>query len=172
MSNIIIKIVNNDYINNDSIANAIHYIYRTPECKSKKTEWLPIYAYGIYTFPPTYESLITDFQAPYKITNIERSSQYQHLWHLIFCFDCSALTDKHYKWIDSIAGLLGLAFPLCYSYHYDTEYPHCHMLISTATFLPEEEYLTSKKLAEYLSFSTVTSSFRFQLNDEGGFFNV
>lgn len=91
MSNILIKIVNDDYTNDSSIANMINYIYRTKNCKSKQTEALPIHAYGILTVPPTYTSLINDFQAVYISANPENSSR--HIWHVIFSYNRSKMSQ-------------------------------------------------------------------------------
>lgn len=91
-SNVIIKIVNDDYTNDSSIPNMINYIYRTKNCKSKQTEALPIHAYGILTVPPTYTSLINDFQAVYISANPENSSR--HIWHVIFSYNRSKISKK------------------------------------------------------------------------------
>ena len=120
MSNILIKIVNDDYTNDSSIANMINYIYRTKNCKSKQTEALPIHAYGILTVPPTYTSLIKDFQTVYISANPENSSR--HIWHVIFSYNRSKISKKFHNCIDVIAGSIGLVYPTCYAYHFDSNH--------------------------------------------------
>lgn len=148
-SNVIIKIVNDDYTNDSSIPNMINYIYRTKNCKSKQTEALPIHAYGILTVPPTYTSLINDFQAVYISANPENSSR--HIWHVIFSYNRSKT---------------------CYAYHFDSNHIHCHMVISATPFLPAPEPLTGMNLANYITIKMNSSGFTFDINDEGGFLNV
>lgn len=120
MYNVIIKIVNDDYTNDSSIENMINYIYRTKNCKSKQTEALPIHAYGLSTVPPTYESMINDFQAAYMSSNPEKPSR--HIWHVIFSYNRSKISKKFRNCIDGIAGSIGLVYPTCYAYHFDSKY--------------------------------------------------
>lgn len=170
MSNILIKIVNDNYTNDSSIANMINYIYRTKNCKSKQTEALPIHAYGILTVPPTYTSLINDFQAVYISANPENSSR--HIWHVIFSYNRSKISKKFRNCIDVIAGSIGLVYPTCYAYHFDSNHIHCHMVISATPFLPAPEPLTGMNLANYITIKMNSSGFTFDINDEGGFLNV
>lgn len=169
-SNVIIKIVNDDYTNDSSIANMINYIYRTKECKSKTTKKLPIYAYGLSTVPPTYESMINDFQAAYMSANPEKPSR--HIWHVIFSYNRSKISQKFRNCIDGIAGSIGLIYPTCYAYHSDNNHVHCHMVISATPFLATSELLTGKNLAKYITTKMNSSGFTFAINDEGGFLNV
>ena len=170
MSNILIKIVNDDYTNDSSIANMINYIYRTKNCKSKQTEALPIHAYGILTVPPTYTSLINDFQAVYISANPENSSR--HIWHVIFSYNRSKISKKFRNCIDVIAGSLGLVYPTCYAYHFDSNHIHCHMVISATPFLPAPEPLTGMNLANYITIKMNSSGFTFDINDEGSTLNL
>lgn len=173
MPNIILKIINNEYTNDDCIPNMIHYIYRTKNCMSRKTEQLPIFCYGVRTFPPQYAYLITDFRTVQKSVNA--SEPYRHLWHLVFSFNCNRITAEMNNWINSIAGTFGLAYPVCYSYHHDTDNPHCHMVISTISYLPDTPPLTDELLSQYISQLKIqyeNTDFAFQIDDEGGYLNV
>ena len=164
MYNVIIKIVNDDYTNNSSIENMINYIYRT------KNEALPIHAYGLSTVPPTYESMINDFQTAYMSSNPEKPSR--HIWHVIFSYNRSKISKKFRNCIDGIAGSIGLVYPTCYAYHFDSNHVHCHMVISATPFLPAPEPLTGINLAYYITLKMNFSGFTFAINDEGGFLNV
>ena len=162
MYNVIIKIVNDDYTNNSSIENMINYIYRTKNCKSKQTEALPIHAYGLSTVPPTYESMINDFQAAYMSSNPEKPSR--HIWHVIFSYNRSKISKKFRNCIDGIAGSIGLVYPTCYAYHFDSNHVHCHMVISATPFLPAPEPLTGINLAYYITLKMNFSGFTFAIN--------
>ena len=170
MYNVIIKIVNDNYTNGSSIENMINYIYRTKNCKSKQTEALPIHAYGLSTVPPTYESMINDFQAAYMSSNPEKPSR--HIWHVIFSYNRSKISKKFRNCIDGIAGSIGLVYPTCYAYHFDSNHVHCHMVISATPFLPAPEPLTGINLAYYITLKMNFSGFTFAINDERGFLNV
>ena len=74
--------------------------------------------------------------------------------------------------IDGIAGSIGLVYPTCYAYHFDSNHVHCHMVISATPFLPAPEPLTGMNLANYITIKMNSSGFTFDINDEGGFLNV
>ena len=115
-------------------------------------------------------SLINDFQAVYISANPENSSR--HIWHVIFSYNRSKISKKFRNCIDVIAGSIGLVYPTCYAYHFDSNHVHCHMVISATPFLPAPEPLTGMNLANYITIKMNSSGFTFDINDEGGFLNV
>lgn len=82
------------------------------------------------------------------------------------------VSKKFRNCIDVIAGSLGLVYPTCYAYHFDSNHIHCHMVISATPFLPAPEPLTGMNLANYITIKMNSSGFTFDINDEGGFLNV
>ena len=163
MKTLLFKIVSNNdnYENLECIERAINYIYATKDSK-KKTLKLPIYCYGVNPFPMSYNALIVDEQ---------------HIWHFIVSFGISParVSNPYFHLADSIARIFSPYYPICYSLHYDTDYLHCHYILSTTSGLPNVPSLSSNEFhGFFLKIQELVQSQGFELiiNDEGGYLNV
>ena len=175
MKTLLFKIVSNNdnYENLECIERAINYIYATKDSK-KKTLKLPIYCYGINPFPMSYDVLIDTF---YDFRQQSQNVDEQHIWHFIVSFGISParVSNPYFHLADSIARIFSPYYPICYSLHYDTDYLHCHYILSTTSGLPNVPSLSSNEFhGFFLKIQELVQSQGFELiiNDEGGYLNV
>ena len=87
-------------------------------------------------------------------------------------FNC---LNPYFHLADSIARIFSPYYPICYSLHYDTDYLHCHYILSTTSGLPNVPSLSSNEFhGFFLKIQELVQSQGFELiiNDEGGYLNV
>lgn len=140
MIDVNLKIIKNSYENNDAIDNAIAYIYRL----NKRTA-LPLYCYGV-EYPPTYRNVIKSF---HKTRDRHPSPPDQQLYHLVLSIEFLLPNINFFHLADDVAKLFD-AFPVCFSFHTDTDHPHFHFIISTVSYISGHPCLNDSALLIYL----------------------
>lgn len=145
MNRVFFKNINEDaYYNDDAINNVISYIYRLNE-----TFQLPIFCYGCIEWPPTYDSLKSEY---YMIRKLSRTNlPDQQIIHFIISFGIPAayITARHHRFADDIAKLFGIEYQVCYAYHTDTKHPHFHYVVSATSYIPENLPLSPERMSQY-----------------------
>lgn len=126
MINVNLKIIENTYENSNAIDNTIAYIYRL----NKKSP-LPIYCYGV-DFPPTYENVIKSF---HKTRDRHPSPPDQQVYHFIISLEFLLPNINFFYFADDVAKIFD-CYPVCYSFHTDTDHPHFHFIVSTISYFP------------------------------------
>ncbi len=139
METLTLKVVNNEYSNEECVENAVSYIYRL-----KKTKHLPVFCYGCEYI---YKSIMHDF---YHIHDLYRKTD-RYLQHIILSFPYKRLAMEEKFFADKIAALFSGHYLVCYALHTDTEHDHFHFLICAASYLPDIEPLEGYVLEGYIS---------------------
>lgn len=140
MINVNLKIIDDAYENDDAIDNTIAYIYRL-----NKRIALPLYCYGV-EYPPTYRNVIRSF---HKTRNKHPSPPDQQLYHFVLSLEFLLPNINFFHLADDVAKLFD-AYPVCYSFHTDTDHPHFHFIISTVSFIPGHSCLDNSTLLIHL----------------------
>lgn len=135
-----LKIIDDPYENENAVDNTISYIYRL---KNKKP--LPIYCYGV-DFPPTYKNLVKSF---YKTRDRCLMPPDQQLYHIILSFAFMIPNINLMHIADDIAKVFD-GYPVCYSFHTDTDHPHFHFIVSTSSYFPDYPSLEMGVLSKYI----------------------
>lgn len=148
MTNALIEIMPGEYENPDVIENVIKYI-----CRFDKAEPFTLCPYGAIFSPNVTETCQNIIQAFYDSRNIQVSPPERHLWHFVISFASNFhfIDQKHFYFIDAVAQLFSSEYVNCYSYHTDTDNPHFHFAISTASYIPDVPPLTPSKMYLYIS---------------------
>ncbi len=134
-----LKVIKNGYENSNAVDNTISYIYRLNKNP------LPLYCYGV-DFPPTYKNVIKSF---HKTRQKNFNPPGQQLHHFVISFEFLVPNVNFFHFADDVAKIFD-GYPICYSFHTDTDHPHFHYIVSTASYFPDYPALDDNILSLYI----------------------
>lgn len=85
----------------------------------------------------------------HKTRNKHPSLPDKLLYHLILPLEFLLPNINFFHLADDVAKLFD-AYPVCYSFHTDTDHPHFHFIISTVSFIPGHSCLDNSTLLIHL----------------------
>jgi hypothetical protein len=71
----------------------------------------------------------------------------EYIWHFLISYPlgCKALTPEDYQFADDIAALFSDSYQVCYSLHTDKDHLHFHYIVSTASYIRNENPIDKEK---------------------------
>lgn len=145
--NALLKIAPGEYRNPDAVENVIHYL-----CRFDEKEPLPLYYYGATPSSDVTTACNNIIQAFYDFQKVQKSLPEREVWHLILSFPSPFTSEEQnpFRFVDAAARLFSLEYPICYSYHSDTDNPHFHLAVSTSGCTPDVSLLDLTKMKCYI----------------------